>query len=189
MDELMTTQEAAERLGVGPTTVKRWADEGRLEVVRTLGGHRRFTRASVERVYRQEQGEPSGRPLHERLAGMTTEQLDTLAVGVIGFDDQMRIRQYNRFEVDYTGFRKVDVMGRHLFGEVAPCMNNDIIFGRVLDGVAAGNLDFELDYTFNYRIRVRLAHLHFYRDRESGTNWLLVRPRAAATADLDAHLR
>jgi excisionase family DNA binding protein len=33
---------------VGPSTIKRWADEGLLECVRTAGGHRRFPRDQVE---------------------------------------------------------------------------------------------------------------------------------------------
>ncbi len=45
----MTTTEAARLLGVGPSTVKRWADDGLLTCVRTVGGHRRFISGDVER--------------------------------------------------------------------------------------------------------------------------------------------
>lgn len=48
--ELVTTPQAARLLGVAPTTVKRWVDEGRLSCVRTPGGHRRFHRGEVARV-------------------------------------------------------------------------------------------------------------------------------------------
>ena len=43
METLLTTQEAAQRAGVGPTAIKRWADAGLLPCVKTAGGHRRFT--------------------------------------------------------------------------------------------------------------------------------------------------
>ncbi len=46
----LTTQEAAELLGVAPSTIKRWADQGLLRVARTVGGHRRFLRGEVERL-------------------------------------------------------------------------------------------------------------------------------------------
>jgi excisionase family DNA binding protein len=41
---------ASRLLGVDPDTLRRWADEGRIEAFTTSGGHRRFTRASVERI-------------------------------------------------------------------------------------------------------------------------------------------
>ncbi|MGF1508683.1 MAG: excisionase family DNA-binding protein [Myxococcota bacterium] len=47
-ESLLTTRDAARKLGVGPSTIKRWADEGVLECVRTAGGHRRFPRDQVE---------------------------------------------------------------------------------------------------------------------------------------------
>lgn len=51
MDELLSTRDAARLLGVGATSVKRWADAGMLRCVRTPGGHRRFSRAAVEALF------------------------------------------------------------------------------------------------------------------------------------------
>ena len=45
---LLTSAEAAVRLGVGVSAVKRWADAGDLVCVRTAGGHRRFTPRALE---------------------------------------------------------------------------------------------------------------------------------------------
>ncbi|MEZ4367326.1 MAG: helix-turn-helix domain-containing protein [Kofleriaceae bacterium] len=45
---LLTTNDVAELLGVGTTSVKRWADSGALPCVKTPGGHRRFERVVVE---------------------------------------------------------------------------------------------------------------------------------------------
>ena len=50
--DLMTTQEVAQLLGVGPTAVKRWADEGLLPCIKTAGGHRRILRADAEKFMR-----------------------------------------------------------------------------------------------------------------------------------------
>lgn len=49
INDFVTSAEAAEILGVGPTSIKRWADSGLLPCVRTPGKHRRFVRQEVER--------------------------------------------------------------------------------------------------------------------------------------------
>ena len=41
---------ASRLLGVDPDTLRRWADEGRIEAFTTSGGHRRFSRSAVERI-------------------------------------------------------------------------------------------------------------------------------------------
>jgi len=46
-DDVITLPMAARLLGVGPTTLKRWSDQGRLPHTRTPGGHRRFLRSVV----------------------------------------------------------------------------------------------------------------------------------------------
>lgn len=55
-DRLLTSTEAAAWLGASPTSVKRWADAGELECVRTVGKHRRFTLESLERFSAQRGG-------------------------------------------------------------------------------------------------------------------------------------
>ncbi len=49
-DKLLTPRQVAERLGVSPKTVTRWADAGKITAVKTLGGHRRFWESEVERI-------------------------------------------------------------------------------------------------------------------------------------------
>ncbi len=46
--EWLSLSEVADVLGVHPSTVRSWADQGRLPVHRTQGGHRRFRRSEVE---------------------------------------------------------------------------------------------------------------------------------------------
>lgn len=65
--QYLSTAIAARLLGVGPTSVKRWADLGLLRCVRTAGNHRRFTRDEVERFARAVQAgqvvlDPDARP-------------------------------------------------------------------------------------------------------------------------------
>ena len=46
-ERLLTPREVAALFRVDPKTVTRWADEGRLSSVRTLGGHRRYRESQV----------------------------------------------------------------------------------------------------------------------------------------------
>lgn len=46
--EWIGLSEAARLLGVHPSTVRSWADNGKLSVHRTAGGHRRFLRSEIE---------------------------------------------------------------------------------------------------------------------------------------------
>lgn len=50
IEALLTRSDVARILGVSPTTVTRWAREGRLACRLTLGGHHRFSRSLVEEV-------------------------------------------------------------------------------------------------------------------------------------------
>jgi excisionase family DNA binding protein len=46
-ERLLTPAEVAAMFRVDPKTVTRWARDGRLTAVRTLGGHRRYLEAEV----------------------------------------------------------------------------------------------------------------------------------------------
>jgi excisionase family DNA binding protein len=48
-EKLLTVPEAATLLGVSPSSVRRWTDEGRIRALRLPGGARRYERAELER--------------------------------------------------------------------------------------------------------------------------------------------
>jgi excisionase family DNA binding protein len=47
-EEYLRVADVAKAFHVSPKTVSRWADEGRLPHITTLGGHRRFPRKAIE---------------------------------------------------------------------------------------------------------------------------------------------
>ena len=49
-ERYLRTSEVAVRLQVSPKTVARWAKEGRLPYLATLGGHRRFPAAAIDQL-------------------------------------------------------------------------------------------------------------------------------------------
>jgi excisionase family DNA binding protein len=51
-NDYMTTGEVAKVLGISPKTVARWAKEGKLPHLVTLGGHRRFPAKPIRELAR-----------------------------------------------------------------------------------------------------------------------------------------
>ncbi len=62
----LTLSEAAEHLGVHPTTMRRWANENEVRCVRTPGGHRRFRRQDLQ-AFLEARTETAQAPLPEGL--------------------------------------------------------------------------------------------------------------------------
>lgn len=53
--KLLTPGEASALLGTTPKTLVRWSDAGHLPRLRTLGGHRRYAAADIERLVREQE--------------------------------------------------------------------------------------------------------------------------------------
>lgn len=47
-DEFLAPGEVARRLHVSPKTINRWANDGRIPCIVTLGGHRRFRHVDID---------------------------------------------------------------------------------------------------------------------------------------------
>lgn len=67
-EPFLTLKEAAERLGVHPATLRRWADQGDVQVRLTPGGHRRFPLSEIERLGRPSDDTPHSKSGQEDFA-------------------------------------------------------------------------------------------------------------------------
>jgi excisionase family DNA binding protein len=56
----LRTAEVADLLHVSPKTVSRWAKEGKLPFLKTLGGHRRYPEAKIRELAATLREEPTG---------------------------------------------------------------------------------------------------------------------------------
>jgi excisionase family DNA binding protein len=60
-ERFLRTSDVAKMLHVSPKTVSRWAKEGRLPHLSTLGGHRRFPATEIERLMDELSGAKNGK--------------------------------------------------------------------------------------------------------------------------------
>ena len=87
---LVTVRAAAERLGVGYSTLKRWVHTGHVRTTRTEGGHHRVSEAEIDRLMARQQPEgrrrrPPAADPDESLAGLSARNR------LHGFIDEVRI--------------------------------------------------------------------------------------------------
>jgi excisionase family DNA binding protein len=78
--DLISLRQASEILGVHPSTLRVWADQGKLKVVRTVGGHRRFStkelRAFAERNHGPHETQNAQLIVHSALGRTRMELTD-----------------------------------------------------------------------------------------------------------------
>lgn len=86
---LLTARAAAERLGVGYSTLKRWVRSGHVRTTRTEGGHHRVADAEIERLLARRQPtarrRQSGPADDESLGGLSARNR------LWGFVDEVRV--------------------------------------------------------------------------------------------------
>jgi excisionase family DNA binding protein len=83
----LTLGQAASFLGVAQSTLRKWADQGRVPGIRTPGGHRRFRRSDLELfIARSSAGRPQAGPT------------------VLLVDDDERMRELVRIELEREGY-------------------------------------------------------------------------------------
>ncbi|MDO9284716.1 MAG: response regulator [Aquabacterium sp.] len=79
-DDVLSTREAAEQLGVALRTVQLWVESGVLPAWKTAGGHRRISRVAVERLISERRAALSGDPASAAPADATGARLQVMVV-------------------------------------------------------------------------------------------------------------
>ncbi|MCS6984640.1 MAG: PAS domain-containing protein [Leptospiraceae bacterium] len=112
-----------------------------------------------------------------KLAQMSRNELDSLDFGVVKVDDHGTILIYNRYESELASIPPSQAEGKNFFKEIAPCTNNHLFYGTFKEGVKRGDLNHLFLYTFTYKMRPTNVNVHLYRDKLSGSNFILVQKR------------
>jgi len=116
--------------------------------------------------------------LHARLAQLNADQLDGLDFGVIGFDADTNVCQYNQTEAQAAGLTAPRVLGQPLFTNVAPCLNNFMVAQRFEDAQDDDtSLDDTIDYVLTLRMRPVKVALRLLSEPGSAVRYVLVQRR------------
>ncbi len=114
--------------------------------------------------------------LLDRLEAMTVPELDALDFGVIAFGPDRIVTLYNAPESRFAGLQPGRVIGRHLFEEVAPCLNNFMVSQRFDD---EPELDDTIPFVLTLRMRPTPVRLRLLQRPGLAQSWLLVQRRTA----------
>lgn len=101
--------------------------------------------------------------------------VDALTFGVIGVDRQLIVQTYNRYEALQTGLTKEKVVGKHVFTQVAQCMNNFMVAQKFDEAIAHGStLDETLNYVLTWRMRPTPVRLRLLWLPDTQTGWIVL---------------
>jgi photoactive yellow protein len=96
---------------------------------------------------------------------------DELSFGLIVMDRSGIVVWYNAFESARAGLSRDQVLGRHFFESVGPCMNNYLVAQRFLD---EPSLDDFLDYVFTFRMVPTPVRLRLMAQPQSDRQYVAV---------------
>ena len=111
------------------------------------------------------------------LGSMTNADFDTLPFGAIQLDREGNVLLYNKAEEQLSGRKRVDVVGRNFFTDVAPCTRVRRFLGAFQVGIERRELNEVFDFTFRFpeaarEVRIRMI----YSDAPRPGVWIFVTP-------------
>lgn len=117
--------------------------------------------------------------LLESLVQLDSLQLDALPFGVIGFGRDYLISRYNHFECEVTRLEKDYVLGKHVFTEIAQCMNNFMVAQRFADAWgSSASLDESMGYVLTWRMKPTKVRLRLLSSEKYELAFIALSPRS-----------
>ena len=101
------------------------------------------------------------------------EVVDNLPFGVIRLDAGGNVVFFSESERRLSGYRK-DVLTRHFFSEIAPCMNNPAFRRRIDDALAKGMLNMAFDHIGDFDDAAKALRVRVQSASDGGC-WLFLR--------------
>ncbi len=100
------------------------------------------------------------------------EEKDTCPFGIIGFDENGIIREYNRTESENSGYSKEFILNKHLFLDVAPCMNNYLV---ALKFDEKKEFDETIPYILSLKVKPIKVELRLIKNERLQLNYVLIK--------------
>ncbi|MGK2859021.1 MAG: PAS domain-containing protein [Thermoanaerobaculia bacterium] len=115
--------------------------------------------------------------IKDEVGRMSAEEIDDLPFGAIQLDESGNILKYNRYEENFAGRDRVEVVGKNFFRDVAPCTRVRMFFGVFEEGVRRRELDEVFDFVFRFpkgekHVRIRMV----FSRLGTGSVWIFVTP-------------
>lgn len=180
LNRWVSLQKAAERLGVHPTTLRRWADDGQIPCTTTAGGHRRFSLHDIDAFLGRQRQEP-GAAEWAALA-LTHARRDVAAQ-----PDAQWLQSLND---DVRAQHRM--VGRKLMGLTLQYVSTESPDTRLLDEARLVGREYAvLSKTTGVPLRDAIEAALFFRDRLLEANWELpaaLRTRGGADQKLDRRI-
>jgi photoactive yellow protein len=112
--------------------------------------------------------------IDNRLAKMSSAEIDKLAFGAIQLDPTGTILQYNEAEGAITGRSPSQVIGKNFFTDIAPCTNTPKFKGA-FDKVVKDRGSVMIEYTFDYQMSPTKVKVHMKPALVGGSFWIFVK--------------
>ncbi|MBF0376327.1 MAG: phosphonate transporter [Desulfamplus sp.] len=100
------------------------------------------------------------------------EEKDSCPFGIIGFDNNGIIREYNKTESDNSGYSKEFILNKHIFLDVAPCMNNYLV---ALKFDEKKEFDETIPYILSFKVKPIKVQLRLIKNKELQLNYVLIK--------------
>ncbi|MCM2317088.1 MAG: PAS domain-containing protein [Thermoanaerobaculia bacterium] len=115
--------------------------------------------------------------IKDEVGRMSSEEIDDLPFGAIQLDESGNVLKYNRYEENFAGRDRSEVVGKNFFRDVAPCTRVRAFFGAFEEGVRRRELDEVFDFVFRFpqgakHVRIRMVFSRF----GAGSVWIFVTP-------------
>lgn len=109
------------------------------------------------------------------ISRLSSEDFDNLAFGAVLLDADGTILKYNKTEGQICHRDPKEMIGKNFFTEVAPCTDTREFHGRFDAGIASGDLNVILRYTFDVGMPPTEVQIQMRNAARAGAYWIIVK--------------